>query len=51
MVRPSLLKLAINGTLVFTVMSAAPLLSEYVAEGITLLAKVSVGDAGAVMGS
>src|ERR1017187_3067836 len=51
MVRPSLLKPAIRGTLVVIVISAAPLLSEYAAEGMVLLAKVSVGEAGAVTGS
>ena len=50
-VRPSLLKAAMSGTVVVTVIWAAPLLSEYSAEGMFLLAKVRVGDAGAVIGS
>src|SRR5271166_6422050 len=51
MVFPSELKLASSGTVVLTVIWAAPLLSEYVASGMALLPKVSVGDAGAVTGS
>src|ERR1700719_1287422 len=51
MVRPSGLKLARSGMVVFTVTSAVPLLSEKAAEGIALLANVNVGDAGAIRGS
>ena len=51
MVRPSRLKLAMSGVVVVTVISAAPLFSEYAADGISLLEKVSVGEAGAVTGS
>jgi hypothetical protein len=51
MVRPSLLKLAMSGRVVVTVISAAPFISEYAADGMSLLENVSVGDAGAVTGS
>src|SRR5271169_5772594 len=51
MVLPSALKLANSGTVVVTVIWAAPLISEYVASGMVLLPKVSVGEAGAVTGS
>ena len=51
MVLPSVLKLARRGMVVVTVISTAPLCSAYVAAGMILLANVSEGEAGAVMGS
>src|SRR5271165_4126104 len=50
-VRPSLLKLAITGTLECTVTTAVPLPSLKLADGIALLPKVRVGEAGATTGS
>ena len=50
-VRPSLLKLAIAAAVEFTVMTAAPFPSLYVAEGMIRLPKVSRGEAGATSGS
>src|SRR5580700_1348471 len=50
-VRPSALKLAIKGTGELTVIAAPPLVSAYVAEGMTLLPNVRVGRAGATKGS
>ena len=49
--RPSALKLAIKGTGELTVIAAPPLVSAYVAEGMTLLPNVRVGRAGATKGS
>src|SRR5262249_25116536 len=51
MVRPSLLKLAITGMLLFTTNSADPLLSSKLADWIVLLLKVRSGDPGATTGS
>ena len=51
MVRPSLAKVAITGIVEVTVSVATPLASLKFAEGIVLLPKVSVGDAGATSGS
>jgi hypothetical protein len=51
MVRPSLLKLASNGALPVTAISAAPLLSSKLADGITALSKVSVREPGGTSGS
>src|SRR5215469_16293046 len=50
-VRPSLPNVAMTGTVDVTVTTAFPLLSRYVADGITLLPNVNVGDAGPTSGS
>ena len=50
-VRPSLLNAAIRGTLPLTVISARPLPSVKVAEGIVLSPKVRVGVLGETTGS
>ena len=50
-VRPLLAKLAIRGTLAATTTSAAPLFSWKLAEGMSLLSKVSACDPGATTAS